>query len=64
MLTAGMVEIVRCSGTGVNNCEFRWRRGHTCLVVDTYGEYLPERGFPRVGGFLIDNCSKAFDESH
>ena len=64
LLSLGMVEVAGCAGTGLGNCEFRWRRGSTCLGVFTIGEYSRKRGFPRVHSYYTGDCKTAFDGSH
>lgn len=45
---AGFVEVERCTGTGANYCTFNYRRGRSCLVLQTKGEFEPGRYEPAV----------------
>jgi hypothetical protein len=56
MSEAGMVEVERCTGVGLNFCDFWWRKSRSCLHVTTYGEYVPERRLPRVSTYRIEAC--------
>ncbi len=58
LLQAGWVEVSNCSGTGLGFCTFDWKRRNQCARVITYGEYLPERGSPKVSSAKVGNCTK------
>jgi hypothetical protein len=58
ILQVGWFEVSNCSSTGLGFCTFDWKRRGQCARVVTYGEFLPERGAPRVNGAMVGNCSK------
>ena len=58
ILQAGWVEVSNCSGTGLGFCAFDWKRGRQCARIITYGEYLPERGAPKVYDAKVGSCAK------
>ena len=57
MVSNGYTETFDCSGTGLNYCTFVWKRGQTCIHVQTQGEYVPERGSPKVYRVMFGNCA-------
>lgn len=45
---AGFVEVESCTGTGANYCTFNYRRGRSCLVLQTKGEFEADHYEPVV----------------
>jgi hypothetical protein len=62
ILRAGWVEVSNCSGTGLSFCTFDWKQGVRCARVTTYGEYLPERGAPKVHDAKVGPCAKVLSD--
>jgi hypothetical protein len=56
VLRAGWKEVSNCQGTGLAFCTFDWKRGAKCARLITQGEYLPERGSPKVWDAEVGSC--------
>jgi len=64
MVSAGYIEILDCSGTGTNICEFGWRKEGTCLLVVTRGEIVAHSHFPTVSQWRLKaGCASVASES-
>jgi len=62
VLRAGWKEVSNCQGTGLAFCTFDWKRGANCARLITQGEYLPERGSPKIYDAEVGSCRKVLSD--